>query len=151
MSTYWSNHLHVVFGTKSREKAIARDVQPKLWAYIAGIARNHGMRALAVGGTGDHVHVLMSVPPTLTLAKAVQLLKANSSKWLNENDGRGFAWQEGYGAFSVSRSNVAAVSAYIRNQEQHHSRRSFDAEFSALLERHGIRREDVPSLRDSHS
>jgi REP element-mobilizing transposase RayT len=89
---------------------------------------------LAVGGTEDHVHLLFHLPPKLALAKAVLLLKANSSKWMGKN----VAWQEGYGAFSVSSSNLGPVIRYIQNQEKHHRKFTFEEEFRAILRRHGI-------------
>ncbi len=112
-------------------------MQPRLWAYMGGIARNHKFLVLANGGMEDHVHLLIQLPPVLSLAKAVSLLKANSSSWMKEH-GRKFAWQEGYGAFSVSASNLAAVERYIANQQKHHRRRTFEDEFIALLKKHGI-------------
>jgi putative transposase len=131
------NHLHVIFSTRERRKTIPRECQPRLWAYLAGICKNHGMIALAVGGTQDHVHLLFHLPPSLALAKAVLLLKSNSSKWMGEL-GREFSWQEGYGAFSVSSSNLNAVMRYIQNQEAHHRKISFEEEFRAILKRHGV-------------
>jgi len=86
------NHLHVIFSTRERRKTIPREWQPRLWAYLAGICNNHGMIALAVGGTQDHVHLLFHLPPRLALAKAGLLLKSNSSKWMGEQ-GREFSWQ----------------------------------------------------------
>jgi putative transposase len=91
----------------------------------------------AVGGMGDHVHLLFDLPSVLPLSKAMLLLKANSSKWMNEH-GSPFAWQEGYGAFAVSASNTATVQRYIENQFKHHRKISFDTEFIALLKKHGI-------------
>jgi REP element-mobilizing transposase RayT len=135
--TYAQNHLHVVFSTKQRRKIIDVSMQPKLWSYMAGIARNHNFLVLANGGMGDHVHLLIQLPPVLSLAKAVSLLKANSSSWMSEH-GMNFAWQEGYGAFSVSASNMENVKRYIANQEKHHRRRSFEDEFIGLLKKHGI-------------
>ncbi len=95
------------------------------------------MVPVAVGGIEDHVHLLFHLPPTLTLSKAISIIKANSSKWMNEH-GRGFAWQEGYGAFNVSASKVDTVAEYIRNQREHHAKMSFEDEFLALLKKHGI-------------
>jgi REP element-mobilizing transposase RayT len=135
--TYSQNYLHVVFSTKERKKLIAPPMQPKLWAYMAGIARNHDFLVLANGGIEDHVHLLIQLPPVLSLAKAVSLLKANSSSWMSEH-GMNFAWQEGYGAFSVSASKLADVERYIANQEKHHRRRTFEDEFIALLKKHDI-------------
>jgi putative transposase len=134
--TFSKNYVHVIFSTKGRRKIIEKELQPRLWAYLAGIAKNHDINMLAVGGTEDHVHLhlLFHLPPKLALAKAVLLLKANSSKWMNKD----LTWQEGYGAFSVSSSNIGAVIRYVRNQERHHRKFSFEAEFRAILRRHGI-------------
>lgn len=135
--TYSQNYLHVVFSTKERQKLITKEFQPKLWSYMAGIGRQNGFLMLANGGMEDHAHLLIQLPATLALAKAVQLLKGSSSKWVNEH-GREFSWQEGYGAFSVSKSNINAVVKYIANQEIHHRKITFEDEFIALLEKHGI-------------
>ena len=135
--SYSSTLSHCVFSTKDRRNAIAKEWQPRLWAYLAGICKNHEMIALSVGGTENHVHILFHVPPILALAKAVALLKANSSKWMGEH-GIKFSWQEGYGAFSVSSSNLDQVTRYIQNQEAHHRKTSFEDEFRALLQKHGV-------------
>jgi putative transposase len=102
------------------------------------------MKALAIGGASDHVHVLLSVPAILSIAKAMQLLKGNSSKWIREIFPKmhSFAWQEGYGAFSLGVSGVDATVAYIRNQAEHHRTRSFREEFVAMLKKHGFRYEE---------
>jgi REP element-mobilizing transposase RayT len=116
--------------------AIAKEWQPRMWAYLGGICKNYEMVPVAVGGTQNHVHILLHLPPKLALAKAVALLKANSSKWMSEQTGN-FSWQEGYGAFSVSASNLDQVVRYIENQEAHHRKTSFEDEFRALLQKHG--------------
>jgi putative transposase len=131
------NHIHLVFSTKDRRDTIAKESQPQLWAYLAGICKNHEMIALAVGGTENHVHILFHLPPKLALAKAVALLNANSSKWMGEQ-GIEFSWQGGYGSFSVSSSNLDQVKRYIQNQESHHSKTSFEDEFRELLRKHGV-------------
>jgi REP element-mobilizing transposase RayT len=95
------------------------------------------MICVAVGGIEDHAHLLFHLPPVLTLSKAIGLIKANSSKWMNEHE-RGFSWQEGYAAFSVSASNLDAVARYIRNQKQHHAKISFEDELLILLRKHEI-------------
>ena len=135
--------IHVVFSTAERRPLLHEHVQQRLHAYIGGIARENGMAALAVGGVADHVHALLSLSRTITAAKAVQLLKAGSSKWLKEScEGlRGFAWQEGYAAFSVSLSQRNKVADYILHQPEHHKRMSFAEEFSRLLRAHGITEE----------
>ena len=135
--TFSRNHVHVVFSTKNRLKTIPREFQARLWAYLAGIGKNSEMIVLAVGGTENHVHLLFHLPPKLALAKAVLLLKANSSKWMADQGGV-FSWQEGYGAFSVSSSNLAQVIRYIRNQDAHHRKLTFEQEFQTLLRRHGV-------------
>jgi REP element-mobilizing transposase RayT len=98
------------------------------------------MKTVAIGGASGHVHVLVSLPATLSVAKAMQLLKGNSSKWIRETFAkmRSFAWQEGYGAFSVGVSGVNATVAYIRNQAEHHRTRSFREEYAAMLKKHGF-------------
>ena len=131
------NHIHLVFSTKKHQPSIVKDIQRELWSYLAGICRNQGMAAISINGMEDHAHILFHLPPTMALAKAVQLLKANSSKWMNEKRGH-FAWQEGYGAFSVSISNTATVAKYTRNQEYHHRKMTFEQEYRTLLKKHGI-------------
>ncbi|HEY1731903.1 MAG TPA: IS200/IS605 family transposase [Terriglobales bacterium] len=123
---------HVVFSTKQRAQLIPQAAQPRLWNYLAGIARNHRIRTLATGGTENHVHMLVMLPADLAVGDAVRTLKANSSRMMRENS-RLFTWQEGYGAFSVSPSAIAAVQRYIANQAAHHSRRTFEEEFAAML------------------
>ncbi|HEY2393843.1 MAG TPA: IS200/IS605 family transposase [Candidatus Angelobacter sp.] len=135
--SFVQNHVHVVFSTKQRKKLIAKSMQPKLWSYMAGIARNHDFLVLANGGMEDHVHLLIQLPPTLALAKAVGLIKANSSRWIGEH-GIEFEWQEGYGAFSVSASQRGTVEKYIANQEKHHQKMTFESEFLGLLKKHKI-------------
>jgi REP element-mobilizing transposase RayT len=127
----------LVFSTKDRRNAIAKEWQPRLWAYLGGICRNHEIIPLAIGGTENHVHLLIQLPPTIAPAKAVALLKANSSKWMGEQ-GHAFSWQEGYGAFSVSSSNLDRVIRYIGDQDAHHRKTNFEDEFRALLRKHGV-------------
>jgi putative transposase len=135
--SYSSNIIHLTFSTKDRRAIIAADFQERLWAYFTGIAKNHHIPVLAVGGISNHVHLLVALPATMTLAEAISKLKANSSRWIGEH-GVPFAWQEGYGAFSVSASQIPTVKEYIRNQAEHHRKRSFEEEFVALLEKCGI-------------
>ena len=135
--TFSRNHIHIIFSTKDRRKTIPKELQPTLWAYLAGIAKNHDMIALAVGGTDNHAHVLLHLPPKLPLAKGVLLLKANSSKWMSDQV-KEFSWQEGYAAFSVSASNLDQVVRYIQNQEMHHHKTTFEEEYRLFLGRHGV-------------
>jgi putative transposase len=138
--TYSSNRIHLIFSTKGREKSISEELQPKLWAYMAGIAHNQGFKTMIVGGVEDHVHALVILPPSLPLAKAVQFLKGSSSKWINESRASGarFAWQEGYGAFSVSSSQTHDLVRYIKEQKAHHAKQSFEDEFVAFLKKYGV-------------
>jgi putative transposase len=138
--TYSSNRIHVIFSTKERKKCLSDDVQPKLWAYMGGIAHNQGFETMIVGGVSDHIHALLALPPALPLARAVQFLKGSSSHWINETQtgDQRFAWQEGYGAFSVSASQTEDVVRYIRNQRQHHERKSFEDEFLDFLKKYGV-------------
>ena len=144
--SYSSNRIHLVFSTKNREKLITEELQAKLWPYMAGIARNHGFEAIKVGGIDDHAHALIVLQATVALAKAIQTLKGCSSKWLNETSLKDFAWQEGYGAFSVSASQSEGVVRYIENQREHHKCRSFDQEFVSLLKRYGVSYDPVHVL-----
>jgi len=135
--TYSQNLIHVIFSTKDRRKALPDEFQPRFWAYAAGVCQNLGILVHAIGGIEDHIHLLIQIPPSLPLAKAVQTIKSNSSRWANEQ-GHKFAWQEGYGAFSVSHSLLRAAVEYIQNQKAHHRKMGFDAEFLALLKKHSI-------------
>lgn len=133
--TYASNFIHCVFSTKDRRPILSADRMPDLYAYLGGIARSEGFTLIAAGGTANHIHLLFVLPATSCLATAVQKLKGSSSRWL----GQRFSWQEGYGAFSVSPSQVPAVKKYIGNQAIHHRKRSFEEEFTALLRNCGIK------------
>jgi REP element-mobilizing transposase RayT len=138
--SYVSNYMHCTFSTKNRHPVISSDLESRLWPYIGGIARENRMKALAIGGTTDHLHALLSLPGMMSFAKAIQLIKGGSSKWINDTfpgSGR-FQWQEGYGAFSVSASQVPKTIAYINNQKEHHRKKTFQEEFLELLEKHGI-------------
>ena len=135
--TYAQNVVHVVFSTKDRKKVLDREFRPRLWAYITGVCANLGAHVHSVGGTEDHIHLLIQLPPVLPLAKAVATIKANSSRWASE-EGRKFAWQQGYGAFSVSASVIPVVLRYIQNQEEHHKKMDFKAELVAFLKKHRI-------------
>ncbi|PYK54988.1 MAG: transposase [Verrucomicrobia bacterium] len=120
------------------------DLRERLWPYLGGIAKQNQMKALAISGAADHVHILLCLPATLSVAKAVQLLKGNSSKWIRETFPKMhfFAWQKGYGAFSVSISGVDATVIYISNQTEHHRKRSFREEFIAMLQEHHFEYEE---------
>ena len=135
--SFTANYVHCVFSTKERRDLIPKSLQPRLCAYFFGIAKNIGLHIIAVGGTANHIHLLIRLNPTMLLAEAIQKLKANSSRWVSEQ-GILFEWQRGYGAFSVSPSQIPIVKNYIRNQERHHKKRNFQQEFDLLLLRSGI-------------
>ena len=144
--SYCSNRIHLVFSTKNREQTLSPIIQEKLWPYMAGIARNHGFEAIKIGGVEDHAHALLLLPATVPLAKAIQILKACSSKWLNETEVKNFSWQEGYGAFSVSASQTDGVIEYIANQREHHAKRNFEEEFLALLKKYKVNYDPAHAL-----
>jgi putative transposase len=136
--TFVSQLLHCVFSTKNRLNRIPDDLQSELWSYVGGIARKNNMKAIAVGGTNNHVHILLSLPASVPVSKAMQLIKGGSSKWLHERTGKEFSWQEAYGAFTLSVSQVKRTIAYIDGQPAHHQKRNFEDEFRSFLVRHGI-------------
>ncbi|MGA9511688.1 MAG: IS200/IS605 family transposase [Candidatus Sulfotelmatobacter sp.] len=136
--TYVSELIHCVFSTKQRRNLISPDVQPRFWSFLGGIARKNGFKALMVGGTENHVHILLSLPATVPLAKAMQLIKGASSRWMNETFKTEFAWQEGYGAFTVGVSQKNDTIAYIQQQAEHHRRRDFEEEFVAFLKKNAM-------------
>jgi REP element-mobilizing transposase RayT len=133
--------VHLIFSTKDRANLIRPDVESELHAYLAGIANNLDSRCLAVNGTADRVHMLVSQSKNLALAKLVEEVKKGSSKWIKTKGVafRSFHWQDGYAAFSVSQSKAAAVEGYIARQKEHHRRRSFQEELILFLQRHGVK------------
>mgnify|MGYP001767302084 FL=1 len=139
-STYISVNIHYVFSTKGRKNLISNEIKPRLWQFMGGIARKNKMVAYAVGGTENHVHVLLSIPATINIAEAIKLIKGGSSKWVNDEFivPGGFKWQEGYGAFSVSQRGLQRTIAYILNQEDHHRKKSFRDEYVDFLNQCGI-------------
>lgn len=132
--------VHVVFSTRERQHFITPELQERLFPYLAGIAEHNGFQALAVGGVADHVNVVLQLPSTLSVAKAVQLLKGSSSRWIRDtfplHDG--FGWQEGYGAFSLGASQLNRTVAYVRNQAEHHQATGFQEEYLRFLDSNGI-------------
>ncbi len=138
--SYVSNLMHCTFSTKDRYPIIDPKLESDLWTYIGGIARRHRMKALAIGGTFDHLHALLSLPSNMSFAKAVQLIKGGSSKWVHDRFPKynKFEWQEGYGTFSVSASQVKRTIAYVENQKEHHRKRTFQEEFIKLLDKHRV-------------
>ena len=140
MHSFVSCLMHCVFATKERRPFIKPELQTRLWPYLGGIARENKMKALMIGGVEDHVHVLLSLPSTLSVAKAVQLIKGNSSKWIHETfpEHQSFEWQEGYGAFSIGVSGIDDTVKYIQNQAEHHRKMSFKEEVAVFLKKHGM-------------
>jgi len=141
MPAAFSNLLvHLVFATKHREPLIAPAWSEELYCYIGGIVRNTGCTSLIAGGMPDHIHLLVKLRTDISVAELVRLVKTNSSKWVHEGKhaDRDFAWQTGYGAFSVSESQAGVVRKYIETQAEHHRQRTFQEEFAELLRRHGF-------------
>ena len=138
--SYTSCLMHVVFSTKARRREIDEELATRLWPYLGGLVRKNGVKALTVGGTEDHVHMLLSIPPTLSLAVTIQRIKGASSRWIHETfrDRQTFQWQEGYAAFSVGQSMIQRTRHYIETQAEHHRTSTFEEEFVAFLERHNI-------------
>lgn len=137
--TYCSSLFHCVFSTKERRKTITPEIQKRLWAYIGGVARRHDMKALAIGGVDDHVRVLLSLSASIPIAQAMRGIKSASSRLLHESCQMPlFEWQEGYGAFSIGSAQAEPTKRYITQQREHHQRRDFQAEFIAILGKHGI-------------
>jgi len=139
-STLTNLLYHIVFSTKNREPVITSPIRTDFYKYIGGIVRGEGGKLLEIGGTPDHVHLVIRLKSAHSVANAVKIIKSKLSKWLNaqpKRPGR-FEWQRGYAAFTVSASQLEKVRVYVRNQEQHHRRATFQEEFRALLDKHGV-------------
>ena len=138
--TYTNLLYHLVFSTKNRIPMISERLKGDLYSYMGGIVRGEGGVLLEIGGMPDHVHLLTKFKPTKSVSEMLNRIKAKSSKWVNEEKPglRKFGWQDGYAALSVSQSGAGRVKRYIQNQQQHHRRQTFQDEFIALLEKHGI-------------
>jgi len=140
MSTYTQIHIHAVFAVQNRKRLISVDWRKRLYDYIAAIVQNRGHKVLAIGGTDDHIHVLFGFRPKQSLSSLMQEVKRDSAEWININrftSGR-FVWQDGYGAFSYSKSQIPNVARYIENQEDHHIKRSSFDELKKILDDLGI-------------
>jgi REP element-mobilizing transposase RayT len=138
--TYTNLLYHLVFSTKNRKGFITPTIEEDLYNYVGGIIRGIEGVCLEINGTPDHVHILAKLPPKIAISDALRTIKANSSKWVNETKSRPhkFGWQDGYSAFTVSKSQVDAVRQYIRDQKSHHRASDFKAEQRAILEKHEI-------------
>ena len=138
-STYTKLLYHVIFSTKERIAMIRPNFAEELYSYVGGIVRNEKGTLLAIGGMPDHIHMLARFHPSMSVSDMLRIIKAKSSKWVNENYSRHqFSWQRGYSAFTVSQSKIKKVSEHIENQQAHHSKVSFQTELLALLRKHRI-------------
>ncbi len=139
-NTYTQIYVHLIFAVKHRASLIPREHKAELQKYITGAITNQKSKLIAIENEPDHIHILIGLRPDTSLSNLVRDIKANSSRWMNEQEWMKFEfrWQEGFGAFSYSRSQLSDVIAYIRNQEEHHKKRTFMEEYIALLEAFGI-------------
>ena len=139
-NTYTNLFFHVVFSVKERRSLLSVELREQLYPYMNGIAKNKKFQIISIGGTDDHVHLLLWLPPDISLSKSIQFIKGGSSKWIHDNfvDLKVFFWQEGYGAFTVSNSQMDVVKKYILNQELHHKKMDFEEEYRELLKRNNI-------------
>lgn len=139
-NTYTCLHYHVIFSTKHRERWITQDIEQRMWSYLGGIGSQNNLKPLLIGGVDDHVHMLLSMPPSISVSEALKRIKGGSSGWVKDNFPglKGFGWQDGYGAFTVSGSQIPEVDEYIRNQREHHRLKTFQEEYRAFLDKHEI-------------
>jgi putative transposase len=151
MASYTNLVYHIIFSTKYRQRTLIDAIPGDTYKYIAGIVANKEGKMIEVGGVDDRVHLLTSCSPRIATADFIRDIKANSSKRLHEERRQlDFAWQTGYAAFTVSCSQVDAVREYIRGQAEHHRRQSFEDEFRAILQRHGISFDEKYSFENEH-
>ena len=139
-NTFTQIHIHTVFAVQNRISLIDKDWQDRLFKYIIAIMQKHGHKVLSIGGMPNHVHILFGYRPTQSLSSLMQEVKRDSSAWINQNrfvSGK-FSWQEGYGAFSYSKSQISDVAKYIENQKKHHTKQNFTDEYRKILENFGI-------------
>lgn len=134
-NTYTSLNYHVIFSTKNRIPWLTLEIEQRVWAFLGGIARKHKMTALQVGGVEDHIHALLMAPPTIAPCNIAKFLKGGSSLWIHDEFPwlRKFSWQDGYAAFTVSKSNIPDVVRYIKNQREHHRKKTFQEEYLEFL------------------
>jgi len=139
-NTYSALFYHIVFSTKGRKRWITPDIEDRVWAYIGGVARAHGLIAIQVGGIEDHIHVLIMAKPIHSPSEIAKWLKGETSKWIHTefDNMRSFQWQDGDGGFRVTKVKVPAVVEYIKGQRDHHSSEAFEDEYERMLERHGV-------------
>ncbi len=130
--------IHMIFSTKARQSLLTPEIRDDVFAYLGGVIREMHGTALIVGGMADHIHMLFRIRPVQAVAEIARVVKANSSRWLRKKGNAHFSWQNGYGAFSVSESNVPAVTRYIATQEEHHKKLTFQQEFIAFLKKNKV-------------
>lgn len=130
--------VHFIFSTKNRSPLVTAEIQPALFAFIGGICEGQGCVLRAAGAADDHVHLLISLGKETSMSSIMMHVKKDSSRWMNEREGRRFAWQDGYGAFSIGFSQVPAVRAYLAKQREHHRRVTFMEEFEGFLQRYEV-------------
>ena len=144
MGSYTKLIYHVVFSTIFRQPLISNDIRDQLYEYTGGAIRNQSGHLLEIGGIEDHIHLLLSIPPTKSVSNFIRDLKSGVSKWINDTEltKQEFRWQKGYGAFTVSYSQAEDVRRYLQSQEEHHRKLTFQEEYILLLKRHEIEFED---------
>lgn len=138
MPAFLHIRIHLIWSTASRAPSMRAELRENLYAYFSGICDHVGVKLLIAGGMPDHVHLYVSLKATHSVAEMVNVLKSNSSRWIHENHDRGFAWQTKYAAISVSKSAEDALFHYIRTQESHHLKKTYEEELIEFLERHNI-------------
>jgi len=139
-NTFTQIHIHAVFAVQNRLSLVSNSWEERLFQYITGIIQNHNHKLISINGMPDHIHILFGMRPTQSLSDLMQDIKGDSSLWINKNNfvaGK-FSWQEGYGAFSYSKSQIPAVARYIENHKQHHSKKSFIEEYEKILIDFGV-------------
>jgi putative transposase len=136
--TYSNLIYHIVFSTQGRIPLIRNDQKHELHAYLTGLVKEKGGRVLIVNGMPDHLHILVVLPPDISVSDLMKFAKSNSSRWMKQRFGKPFAWQKGFGAFSVSRSGVEAVAKYIGEQEMHHQKMDYRDEFISFLNKNEV-------------
>lgn len=139
-NTYSQIYIHLVFAVKGRENAIDKSFKNELYKYICGIVTNKKQKVFSINGVADHIHILVSIGPDYSISNLVKDIKVNSTKWINEKKFviEKFQWQEGFGAFSVSQSQISKVATYIDNQEEHHKKTTFKQEYIDFLKSYNI-------------
>lgn len=139
-NTYTCLHYHIIFSTKRRERWLFPDIEQRVWAYLGGIAHENKITPLKIGGIEDHVHLVLGIHPSVSVSQTLKTLKTGSSGWIHDTfpKMREFGWQDGYAAFSVSKSQLLEIIAYVENQREHHRTKTFQEEYLAFLRKHEI-------------